>query len=153
YAAAADLSEQSHSIRLWRRDAAALKPVLNSSTIHLKDDHGESAVIIDQVTTDIGEAVKGAQLILIPSPATAQMDIAGALAPHLQDGQVVYLPPGTFGCCIMSEAVRRLGCAADVAWAETGTLPWLARKHGPNTVAITMRATRLPTGVYPSLRA
>lgn len=153
YAAAADLSEQGHSIRLWRRDAAALKPVLDSSTIYLKDDHGESAVIIDQVTTDIGEAVKGAELILIPSPATAQLDIARALAPYLQDGQVVYLPPGTFGSYIMSEAVRQLGCTADVSWAETGTLPWLARKHGPNTVAITMRATRLPTGVYPARNA
>jgi len=153
YAAAADLSEQGHTIRLWRRDAKALKPVLDSSTIFLKDDHGESATIIDTVTTDIGEAVKGAQLILIPSPAIAQKDIARALAPHLQDGQVVYLPPGTFGSYIMSEIVQSLGCRAEVAWAETGTLPWLARKHGPNTVAITMRATRLPTGVYSARRA
>ena len=150
YAAAADLSEQGHSIRLWRRDAKALKPVLDSSTIHIKDDHGERPVILDVVTTDIGEAVKGAQLILIPSPAIAQKDIAHALAPHLQDEQVVYLPPGTFGSFIMSEIVVGLGCKAKVAWAETGTLPWLARKHGPNTVAITMRATRLPTGVYPA---
>jgi opine dehydrogenase len=36
------------------------------------------------------------------------------------------------------------------AVAETGTLPWLTRKHGPGTVAITARATRLPTGVYPA---
>ena len=27
YAAAADLSEQGHEVRLWRRDVAALKPV------------------------------------------------------------------------------------------------------------------------------
>ena len=39
--------------------------------------------------------------------------------------------------------------AADVAFAETGTLPWLTRKHGPFEVAITMRAKRLPTGVFP----
>ena len=36
-----------------------------------------------------------------------------------------------------------------VAFAETGTLPWLTRKHGAATAAITARATRLPTGVYP----
>jgi len=153
YAAAADLGEQGHGIRLWRRDAQALKPVQDSSAIYLKDDHGERPVILDLVTTDIGQAVKGAQLILIPSPAIAQLDIARALAPHLQDGQVVYLPPGTFGSYVMSQAVRRHGCAADVAWAETGTLPWLARKHGADTVAITMRATRLPTGVYPARQA
>jgi opine dehydrogenase len=41
---------------------------------------------------------------------------------------------------------QRSGCA----FAETGTLPWLTRKHGPDTAAITARATRLPTGVYPA---
>src|SRR6185295_3973614 len=36
--------------------------------------------------------------------------------------------------------------------AETGTLPWLTRKHGPFEVAITVRAKRLPTGVFPLAR-
>src|SRR5262245_58944652 len=38
----------------------------------------------------------------------------------------------------------------EVAFAETGTLPWLTRKHGPFEVAITIRAKRLPTGVLPA---
>ncbi len=42
--------------------------------------------------------------------------------------------------------------ARDVAFAETGTLPWLTRKHGPFEVAITVRAKRLPTGVFPLAR-
>mgnify|MGYP003582769581 CR=1 FL=1 len=153
YAAAADLSEQGHEVRFWRRDADALKPLLESSVINLKDEKGERAVKISRVCTDIGDAIAGAQLLLIPSPAIAQLDIARAIAPHLEDGQVVYLPPGTFGSFIMSEAVRSLGSTAEVTWAETGTLPWLARKHGPNTVAITIRATRLPTGAYPAKRS
>jgi opine dehydrogenase len=37
-----------------------------------------------------------------------------------------------------------------VLWAETGTLPYLARKHGPREVNVTVRAVRLPTGVYPA---
>ena len=39
--------------------------------------------------------------------------------------------------------------APKVAWAETGTLPYLARKLGPREVRVTIRAVRLPTGVYP----
>src|SRR5262249_15208367 len=35
------------------------------------------------------------------------------------------------------------------SFAETGTLPWLTRKHGPFEVAITIRAKRLPVGVFP----
>jgi opine dehydrogenase len=105
------------------------------------------------VTTGLGEAVRGAALIVVPTPAFAQADIARSLAPHLSDGQVIFLPPGTFGSYVMMRAVREAGCRADIAIAETGTLPWLTRKHGPNTVAITTRASRLPTGVFPQRHA
>lgn len=153
YAAAADLSEQGHEVSLWRRDAAALAPLQADPHLTLKDERGERVVRVRHICPQIGDAIRDAQLILIPSPAIAQMDIARALAPYLVDGQVVFLPPGTFGSFVMSETVRELGCRASVAWAETGTLPYLARKHGPTTVQITVRATRLPTGVYPAKAA
>ena len=41
---------------------------------------------------------------------------------------------------------------AAVAFAEAGTLPYLTRKHGDDTIAITTRASRLPTGVLPLAR-
>lgn len=150
YAAAADLTEQGHDIRLWRRSTADLEPLLAEPVITVKDADGERPVRIAAVCPEIGDAITGAELILIPSPAIAQADIARAMAPHLSDGQVVYLPPGTFGAVAMSQIVRQAGSRADVTWAETGTLPWLARKHGPTTVNITIRATRLPTGFFPA---
>jgi len=151
YAAAADLSEAGHEVRLWRRDAAALAAVQQAgSTIRLKDADGARDVRIARATADIGEALRGAELIVIPSPAVAQADIARAMAPHLADGQVVFLPPGTFGSYVMAQIARAAGSRADVAWAETGTLPYLARKHGEREVNVTIRAIHLPTGVYPA---
>jgi opine dehydrogenase len=153
YAAAADLSEQGHEVRLWRRDALSLKPVIEHGTIVLKDGEGAREVPIALATADIGEALRGARLILIPSPAVAQEEIARRMAPHLSDGQVVFLAPGTFGSFVMARLVREAGSRADVAWAETGTLPYLARKHGEREVNVTIRAVRLPTGVYPLRQA
>jgi opine dehydrogenase len=150
YAAAADFSEAGHEVRFWRRDAAALAPVLDSGSITLRDFKGIREVRIAKPTTDIGEAVRGVQLVVAPVPAFAQEDLAAALAPHLTDGQVIYLPPGTFGSYLMMKVLRAKGCKADVAIAETGTLPWLTRKRGPSEVAVTTRATRLPTGVFPA---
>jgi opine dehydrogenase len=138
YAAAADLAEQGHEVRHWRRKADEL-----SSTITLLDEKGSRTVTVNAAKR-IEDAVGGAELILIPGPATAQMDIARAMAPHVKDGQVVFLPPGTFGSYAMAQVVK-----AKLLWAETGTLPWLARKRGPAEVAITIRAVRLPTGVFP----
>jgi opine dehydrogenase len=140
-------------VRLWRRDAAALQPVVDSGTILLKDAAGTREVRIARATVDIAQALAGAQLVVIPSPAIAQADIARAMAPHLVDGQVVFLPPGTFGSFVMARIVRQAGNRADVAWAETGTLPYLARKHGEREVNVTIRAVRLPTGVYPARQA
>jgi opine dehydrogenase len=153
YAAAADLAEAGHDVRLWRRDATALGAVARTGSIRLKDADGAREVHIGLATADIGEAVRGAQLLVIPSPAIAQADIARALAPHLVDGQVVFLPPGTFGAFVMARLVREQGSTARVLWAETGTLPYLARKHGDREVNVTIRAVRLPTGVYPAKHA
>jgi opine dehydrogenase len=153
YAAAADLSEAGHEVRLWRRDAGALQPVIETGSIILKDSDGARPVRIARATADIALALEGAALIVIPSPALAQEDIARAMAPHLKDGQVVFLPPGTFGSVVMARIVRQAGNRADVAWAETGTLPYLARKHGEREVNVTIRAVRLPTGVYPTRKS
>lgn len=153
YAAAADLSEQGHEVRFWRRDAAALRPLQEGGIVTLIDHAGTRQVRIAKVAADPGEALAGAELIVVPAPATAQANIARAIAPHLADGQVVFLPPGTFGSYLMSEVVRASGSNARVAFAEAGTLPYLARKRGPAEVAITIRAVRLPTGVYPAARA
>jgi opine dehydrogenase len=116
----------------------------------LKDADGERPVKIARLCKDIGEAVRGAELLVMPDPAFTQEDNAARLAPHLVDGQVVFLPPGSFGSYVMSRIIRETGNRADFAFAETGTLPWLTRKHGPGTAAITARATRLPTGVFPN---
>ena len=150
YAAAADLSAAGHRVRFWRRDAAAFGPVLEGKTVAVKDFDGRREVVIAEPTTDLAAAVKGAALIVIPLPATAQAGLFAALAPLMRDGQVVYLPPGTFGSYLLVKAMRDAGNRAHVMTAETGTLPWLCRKHGPAEVAISVRATRLPTGVFPA---
>ncbi len=153
YAAAADLALQGHDVRLWRRDAAALAAVHAQGGIVLKDAEGVRCVPLTRATGDIGAVLSGAELVVVPGPATAQADIARAAAPHLRDGQVVFLPPGSFGALVMARLVREAGNLAEVLWAETGTLPYLARKHGPAEVNLTIRAVRLPTGVYPARHA
>lgn len=150
FAAAGDFALAGHDVRLWRRDAKAVAAHRAAgSSITVKDFNGTREAQLALVTTDIAAAIKDAQLILCPAPAFAQADIAEQIAPHLVDGQVVYLPPATFGSMIFAKAANDSGNTANVSYAETGTLPWLTRKHGPFEIAITIRAKRLPTGVFP----
>lgn len=150
YAAAACLSESGHKIRLWRRDRNALAPLLETGCVQLLDSRGLRDVRISLITADLKQAVTGAELIVIPLPATSHEDLATQLAPCLEDGQVVYLPPGTFGSFLFARALKDSGNSANVSFAETGTLPYLARKRGPALVAVSGYATRLPTGVFPA---
>ena len=150
FAAAGDFALQGHDVRLWRRDAKMVTAHRKAgSRIVLKDSNGQHDVQLALVTSDMAEAIRDAELILCPAPAFAQSDIARQLAPHLRDHQVAFLPPATFGSIILASAARAAGNRAKVSFAETGTLPWLTRKHGPFEVAITIRAKRLPVGVFP----
>ncbi|MCR4264592.1 NAD/NADP-dependent octopine/nopaline dehydrogenase family protein [Nitratireductor sp. ZSWI3] len=149
YAAAADFAEGGHEVRWWRRDRESFADVAAAGGITLTDHKGSRPVAVVP-TDDLAAAVKGAELIVAPTPAFAQESIAARLAPILEDGQVIYLPPGTFGSYIMMKRIREAGSTADIAIAETGTLPWLTRKQGPLEVRVTTRASRLPTGVLPA---
>lgn len=153
HAAAADLSELGHCVRFWRRDSQGLEAVRQQGGIRLKDARGARVVPISQVCDRVGDALAGAELVVLPTPAVAQADLARLMAPHLRDGQVVFLAPGSFGSYLMARWVREAGSRAEVLWAETGTLPYLARLHGPAEVNVTIRAVRLPTGVYPARHA
>ncbi len=149
FAAAADAVEAGHDVRWWRRSMESFGPVSESRAINVSDLAGERRIAVSP-TDDLATALSGAELILAPIPALGQQELAQSLAPHLIDGQVIFLPPGTFGSYLMMRALRDAGCEADIAIAETGTLPWLCRKQGSDAVRITTRASRLPTGVLPA---
>lgn len=153
YAAAIELTEKGHSVRLWRRDAEALAPVKALGGIEIKDRQGERTISIDSITADLSEAVSGAQLLVMPLPATTHDSLAPQIAPLLEDGQVVFFPPGTFASYLFAKALQQSGNTAQVSFCETGTLPYLARKHSPTRVVVSGYATRLPTGVLPECNA
>jgi opine dehydrogenase len=150
FAAAGDFALAGHHVRLWRRNSAdVIGHRADGGSILVKDFRGQHQAAPALITADIGEAVRDTELIVCPMPATAHAEVASNLAPHLGDGQVVFLPPGTFGSVLFAQAAHTSGNHNVIAFAETGTLPWLTRKHGPYEVAITARAKRLPTGVFP----
>jgi len=108
---------------------------------------------LDAVTADLAEAVRDAQVVVVPLPATTHEDVAQRLGAHLTPEQVVLLMPGTLGSYAMARHIARTGGTLPYAFAETGTLPYLTRKTGDTTVAAPVRAANLPVGVFPSSRS
>src|ERR1041384_8530856 len=90
FAAAGDMALAGHAVRLWRRDAEAVKAHnAAGGTIVVRDFRGHHPAKPSLITNDVAAAVHDAELIVCPAPATAHHDIARALAPHPTDEQVV----------------------------------------------------------------
>jgi opine dehydrogenase len=152
FAAAADLALQGYEVRMWSKFPDELKAIRETGAIKVSGPTLQGEASIALITDDVGEAISGAEVILSILPAFSQIPIAESLAPHLDDGQVVFLPPGTFGSYIMYKQFRDMGCRKDIATAETGTNPYLTRKIDEREVRIVVRACHLPTGVFPAKR-
>lgn len=150
YAAAADLALRGHRVRLWRRAGGAFEPVRATSRIRIDGDGFAGDAILDRATTDLKEALDGAEVVLLALPATAQEDLGTRCAPYLGGDEVVLLTPGTLGTVVFARAVERAGGRLPFALAETGTLPYLTRKVGPATVKAPVKAANLPAGVFPA---
>lgn len=154
HAAAAEFHENGHEVTWWRRDGAAFAPLVERGSLQLDDHRGSREVPVGdggiRIVADVADALAEAEVVVAIVPAFAHESLAATLAPHLHDGQVVYLPPGSFGTYVFARAMTEAGNPAAVAFAETGTLPYLARKHGDTRVVVSGYATRLPTGVFPA---
>ena len=113
--------------------------------------HGFGHLVL--VTSDMGEALEQAEVIMVVVPATAHADIAKAAAPHLRDGQIVVLNPGRTGGVF--EFVRVLsdnGCQADVTVAEAETLIYASRSEGPAQARIFRIKDAVPVAALPATR-
>jgi opine dehydrogenase len=153
YATASDLTLAGHQVRLWRRRAEDLAAARAAGGIALAAEERHGLARVDRLTADLTEALAGAEMVIVPLPATAHEDLAQRLAKELDSDQVVLLTPGTFGSYVMARAIARAGGRQPLAFVETGTLPYLARRTGPSAVSAPVRAAHLPTGVFPAARS
>ena len=153
FATAADLALAGHHVRLWSRSPDALGPLVERATITLEAEGRHGTARLERATTDLAEAVEGAEILIAPLPATSHEDLARRLAPYLNDRQLVLLTPGTLGSYAMARTIARADGTLPLAFAETGTLPYLARKTAPTVVKAPVRAANLPVGVFPASRS
>jgi opine dehydrogenase len=150
FAMASDLAMQGFEVRMWSKYFDEFREIKKTQTIKVSGPLIQGEARISMITDNIEEAIRGADLICPPIPAFTQMSVAESLLPYLEDGQVVFLSPGTFGSYLMSKHLRERGCKKDFAIGETGTLPYLTRKMSPQESRIVVRACNLPTGIFPA---
>ena len=147
---AGDMSLAGYNIRMWTAFPREFDTLYKTKTVKLKGLGRQGAANIALVTKDLGEAISNAQIICCPTPAFAQADIAKLLGPHLEDGQILFLSPGSLGSLLCGKIFKENGFWKDITIAEPGTLPYLTRKVSVDEVLISGQAVKLPVGVFPA---
>jgi opine dehydrogenase len=138
-AVAGDMSLAGHRCRLFEfpEYAANLEPIREGGGIRVTGVARTGFARLELATTDLAEAVEGAELIMVTTVALAHERLARELAPFLQDGQVIILWPGSGGTLVFRKVWDELGFDRCVLLAEAVTLPYCCRRlEGPGTVNI-----------------
>ncbi|MGI6343464.1 MAG: NAD/NADP octopine/nopaline dehydrogenase family protein [Bacillota bacterium] len=151
-AMAGHLAYLGFQVSLYNRSEERLTPIRASEGIAL-DGVVEGFGALPVVTTDMGEALAEADVIMVVVPANAHRFMAEQCAPHLRDGQIVVLNPGrTGGALEFLNIIRQRGVQADVVVAEAQTLIYAARNNNPAQVTIYGIKNSIPVGALPSHR-
>lgn len=149
-AAAVDLTQRGHRVRLWSRTRSTLDPFVAAGGIEHTGELGDGRVDLDLVTSDLRAALEGADVALACLPAVALSDLAGRLAQARTTLPLILNPGSTGGALLMATVLERAN-AAPPAIAELSTLTYIARKYEPHRVTVSrvaghVRAACLPGG-------
>jgi opine dehydrogenase len=152
-AMAAHLALMGFKVTLYNRTFDHISVIKRRGGIELESAepelHGFGKLI--NVTADMGEAVKKAEMIMVVVPSSAHADIAKSIAKHLKDGQFVLLHPGrTCGALEFAKVIRDEGCTANVTIAEAETFIYASRSDGPAQAHIFRIKEAVPLAALPA---
>lgn len=140
---AADLALRGYNVYFWGRNPGRLATVFTTKRIKVIGSL-EGQAKLSGASADIGEAVKGAEMVIIPLPAYAHRDVSERCAQYLEDGQVVvFCAQSGMGSFVLAKTLRELGIKKDILCAEH-VLPYGARLVEPGVV----HSRRLPTDLH-----
>ncbi len=151
-AMAGHLGLMGFDVKIYNRTEERLWGVVATGGIQIESDFGLKGLgKVSLATTNIQEAIKDVDIIMVVVPATAHKFIAEQVAPYLQDGQIIVLNPGrTFGALEFKQTLNSKNVQANVIIAETQTFIYASRAINPGQVKIFRIKNSIPVA---SIRA
>jgi opine dehydrogenase len=154
-AMAAHLSIMGFVTTLFNRTPDRVAAIVKRGGLDLECNDGGPCGFarLEGVTSDYGQAVAGADIVMVVTPSSAHREVASGCARFLQDGQILVLNPGrTCGAIEFAKVLRDSGCRADVTIAEAGTFIYASRSDGPAQARIFRIKEAVPLAALPSNR-
>jgi len=151
-ATAADMTLAGHEVRLFEfpQFKQNLHPILEKGGIELGGVGRNGFAKLAMVTTKIAEAIEGLELIVAVMPAYGHKPLAQLLAPHLKNGQILVLSPGsTLGSLEFMKALKEAKATPQIKIADVHTLPYAARGE-KGEVRILLEVKKLWLSAFPA---
>jgi opine dehydrogenase len=148
---AVELTQRGHRVRLWNRNPATVE-AFRARVIGYAGVLGEGSVSVERVTTDLAEALAGAEAAMVCLPALAH-DLLFAELAEVGCAIPVMLNPGhTGGALHLRQVFAACGFPLPPV-AELSTLTYVARRlvvtGREDRVRITGRAGQVRCGTLP----
>jgi opine dehydrogenase len=151
--AAADLKGKGFEVTLYElpQFGKNLEGIRKRGGILLQDSEGEKIYEIDVVTTNIEEAIKGAQIVMLTVPGFAIESFAELLAPVVTEEQVILLNgAAAMGCVRFVNRAKEMGIDKHFNIAETNSLTYGTRAFADEArVELSLRVRKLFFAAYP----
>jgi opine dehydrogenase len=150
---AADIALKGYAVNLAEVTAFEenLRMIEKRGGIELSGDAGNGFARLNMITTDLTEAIKGVDIIIIGGSANAHEPFAKALAPHFEDGQFI-LFTSNFGALRFHKWMKEAGITTRVTPVETMSLLYACRATEPGVVACIGVKNQLPAAALPAAR-
>ncbi|MBB6063448.1 opine dehydrogenase [Thermosipho japonicus] len=146
------LAMRGFAVTLYNRSLKRISSFIKSRVIKLEGEITGS-VKIKNVTNNLEEALKDAELVMIVVPAFAHADIAEKVSKYVKDGQIFILNPGrTFGALEFYNIFRKNQVDKDVIIAETQTFLFASRTSNPGVSHIFRVKNAVPISAIPSTK-
>lgn len=134
-ALAAHVSLLGSEVRLVTRSEGRLAPIRAARGITLTGAL-EGTAEIAMLTTSVADAVRGAQVVAVTVPAPALPYYAPALAESTDDGQLLWLDPGTGGALFLAAEIGRRTGRRSTRICQLSTTSHVSRMADPTTVRV-----------------
>jgi opine dehydrogenase len=152
HAVAGHLAYKGYAVNMFSRWDKELDPIREKGGIELEGHLaglGKPALLTDH----IGEALEGADIVMVIVPAFAHAYMAEVSAPFLRDGQVVLLQPGHFaGSLEFAHKLKEADCKADPLLAESASSLYSCRLWGPALVHVRTIKKQVAVAALPATR-
>lgn len=151
--ATADLKSRGFEVSLYElpQFSKNLEGIKQKGGILLKELNQESFYEVDLITTDIEQAVQGADVIMLTIPGFAIEQFAELLAPIVSEEQVILLNgAAAMGCVRFVNKARDLGINKKFSIAETNSLTYGTRAFPAEAISeLSLRVKKIFLAAYP----